>query len=39
MLPGRKIRCNPDTEEIQNDPGASALLGRAYREPWTLPTA
>jgi predicted dehydrogenase len=36
MLTGRKIRWNPETEEILNDPGASALLGRAYREPWVL---
>jgi len=36
ILTGRKIRWNPDTEEIINDPGASALLGRSYREPWTL---
>ena len=36
MLTGRKIRWNPDTEEIIKDPGASALLGRAYREPWVL---
>ena len=36
MLTGRKIRWNPDTEEIIGDPGASALLGKAYREPWTL---
>ena len=36
MLTGRKIRWNPKTEEILNDPGASALLGRAYRKPWTL---
>ncbi len=36
MLTGRKIRWNPDTEEIIGDPGASALLGRSYREPWTL---
>ncbi len=36
MLTGRKIRWNPQTEEIIGDPGASALLGRAYREPWTL---
>ena len=36
MLTGRKIHWNPDTEEIINDPGASALLGRSYREPWTL---
>jgi predicted dehydrogenase len=36
MLTGRKIRWNPDSEEIIGDPGASALLGRTYREPWTL---
>ncbi|MBN1845692.1 MAG: Gfo/Idh/MocA family oxidoreductase [Sedimentisphaerales bacterium] len=36
MLTGRRIRWNPDTEQILNDPGAAALLGRAYREPWTL---
>jgi predicted dehydrogenase len=36
MLTGRKIRWNPDTEEILDDPGASALLGRSYREPWVL---
>ena len=36
MLTGRAIRWNPDTEEIIDDPGASALLGRPYREPWTL---
>jgi predicted dehydrogenase len=36
MLTGRKIQWNPDTEEILNDPSASALLGRAYREPWSI---
>jgi predicted dehydrogenase len=36
MITGRKIRWNPETEEIINDPAASALLGRAYRQPWTL---
>ncbi len=36
MMTGRKIRWNPDTEEIIDDPGASALLSRPYREPWTL---
>ena len=36
MLTGRKIKWNPDTEEIHNDPEASALLGRSYRAPWTL---
>lgn len=36
MLIGRKIKWNPETEEIIGDPAASALLGRAYRKPWTL---
>ncbi|MBN1420605.1 MAG: Gfo/Idh/MocA family oxidoreductase, partial [Planctomycetes bacterium] len=36
MLTGRRIRFDPDREEILNDPGASELLGRAYRQPWTL---
>jgi predicted dehydrogenase len=36
MLTGRKIRWNPETEEILDDPGASALLGRSYRKPWIL---
>ncbi len=36
MITGRKIRWNPVTEEIINDPRASALLGRSYREPWIL---
>lgn len=33
---GRKIRFNPETETIINDPGATRLLGRAYRSPWQL---
>lgn len=33
---GRKLRWNPDTEEILDDPAASALLGRAKREPWCM---
>ena len=36
MLTGRKIRWNPDTEQIIDDPGASALLGRTRREPWNI---
>jgi hypothetical protein len=36
MLTGRKIKWNPQTEEIIGDPEASALLGRSYREPWVL---
>lgn len=37
MLTGRRIRWNPDTEQIIDDPEASRLLGRSYREPWHLP--
>jgi predicted dehydrogenase len=36
MLTGRKIKWNPEKEEIIADPQASALLGRSYREPWIL---
>lgn len=36
MLTGRRIRWNPETEEIVGDPEASTLLGRAYRKPWTF---
>ena len=36
MLAGRKIKWDPDKEEIPGDPAASALLGRSYREPWQL---
>lgn len=36
FLTGRKIKWDPVTETIANDPGASALLHRAYRAPWTL---
>jgi len=36
MLLGRKIRFNPDTEEILNDPTAASLPGKAMRSPWHL---
>jgi predicted dehydrogenase len=36
MLTGRKIKWDPDKEEIIGDPEASVLLGRSYREPWVL---
>lgn len=36
MLTGRTLHWDPDREDFRNDPGASALLGRAYREPWHL---
>jgi predicted dehydrogenase len=36
LLTGRAISWNPEKEKIIGDPEASALLGRAYREPWVL---
>jgi predicted dehydrogenase len=33
---GRKIRWNPQTEEIADDAAASSMLGRAKREPWSI---
>lgn len=36
LITGRKIKWNPETEQILDDPGASAMLGRSYREPWQL---
>jgi len=36
MLLGRKIRFNPDTEEIIGDATAMRMLGRAMRSPWHL---
>lgn len=36
MLTGRKIKWDPEKEEIISDPEAGALLGRSYREPWVL---
>jgi len=36
MVTGRKIKWNPEKEEIIGDAGASALLGRPYRAPWVL---
>ncbi len=33
---GRKIRFNPETETIIDDPEATRLLGRSYRSPWQL---
>ena len=34
---GRKIRWDPATETILDNPEADRLLGRAYRKPWVLP--
>ena len=36
MKLGRKIRFNPQTEEIINDATAASLLGRPMRAPWHL---
>ncbi|MHC4648285.1 MAG: Gfo/Idh/MocA family protein [Planctomycetota bacterium] len=36
MWLGRKIRFNPDTEQIIDDPTAAALLGKAMRGGWHL---
>ncbi len=36
MLTGRKLRWDPAREEVIGDPGANAMLGRAWREPWTI---
>ncbi len=36
MRVGRKIRWNPDTEEIIGDPEASRMLFRSMRAPWRI---
>ncbi|MGE5610862.1 MAG: Gfo/Idh/MocA family protein, partial [Bacillota bacterium] len=36
MRTARKIRWNPDTEQILSDPAASRFLSRSMREPWHL---
>lgn len=36
MLLGRKLKFNPKTEEIIDDPTASQMLGNSYRSPWKL---
>jgi predicted dehydrogenase len=36
MLVGRKIKWDPAKEIILNDPGASALMTRPYRDPWKM---
>ena len=36
MLTGRKLKWNPDTEQILDDPTANGMLGRAKREPWQM---
>ena len=37
MTTGQTIHWDPDKEEIVGNPAASRLLGRPYRQPWTLP--
>ncbi|HRZ92667.1 MAG TPA: Gfo/Idh/MocA family oxidoreductase [Candidatus Paceibacterota bacterium] len=34
MKLGRKLRWNPDTEQLADDPTASRMLGRPMRAPW-----
>ena len=36
MMVGRKIHWDVKNEKIVNDPGASELMSRPYREPWKL---
>ena len=38
MTTGKKIKWDPDKEEIIGNPMASHLLRRPYRQPWKLPT-
>ncbi len=38
MTTGQTIKWDPDKEEIIGNLRASRLLGRPYRQPWTLPT-
>ena len=38
MTTGQTIKWDPEKEVIIDNPGASRLLSRPYRSPWTLPT-
>ena len=38
MTTGQTIKWDPDKEVIIDNPRASRLLSRPYRQPWTLPT-
>jgi len=38
MTTGQPIKWDPDKEVILDNPRASRLLSRPYRQPWTLPT-
>jgi len=37
MTTGEAIKWDPEKEEIVGNPKAGRLLGRPYRQPWTLP--
>jgi len=37
MKTGRPLRYNPKTRVVENDPEATALLQRSYRQPWVHP--
>ncbi len=36
MITGRKLRWNPNTQQITNDPHANRMLARPSRAPWRL---
>ena len=36
MRLGRRVRWDPETQEILDDPGAAGLMGRNMRSPWTV---
>jgi 5-methylthioribose kinase len=36
LMKGRDLRWDPAEEKILDDPGASAMLSRQYRQPWDL---
>ncbi|AQQ71567.1 Inositol 2-dehydrogenase [Limihaloglobus sulfuriphilus] len=36
ILTGRKIRFNPETEQILDDETANSMLGKAMRSPWRI---
>ncbi|MBD3274617.1 MAG: gfo/Idh/MocA family oxidoreductase [Candidatus Marinimicrobia bacterium] len=36
MMLGRKIKFNPETEEIIGDPTAARMLGKSMRSPWQV---
>jgi hypothetical protein len=36
MITGRKLKWDPDKQEIIGDADAAKLMGREYRAPWKL---